>query len=141
MQKNLLPGDPRPIDLKSTLAILVCHTWFQRDQIDGGFRRSSQHPRNQLNWKVRPQNMLLNRVTNHDLELDERRATGVSRLLGEYLRHLELTQHLALLRMRNAPIHIAIPGVSQPRTDMLLPREIRHHGVCELQLDLPVKRI
>src|SRR5712671_2084390 len=75
MQKNLLPGDPRPIDLKSTLAILVCHTWFQRDQIDGGFRRSSQHLRNQLTWKVRAQNTLLNRAASHVLHFDEGRVS------------------------------------------------------------------
>src|SRR5260370_41748419 len=61
MQK-LIPGDPRPIDLKSTVAILVGHSWFQRDQVHSGFRHSPQHLRNQLNRKVGAQNVSLNRV-------------------------------------------------------------------------------
>src|SRR5207253_9507946 len=43
--------------------------------------------------------------------------------------------------IRNAPIHIAIPNMSQLGANILLPREIRHHGACEFQLDLPVKGI
>jgi hypothetical protein len=31
--------------------------------------------------------------------------------------------------------------MSHPATNILLPREIRHHGVGKLQLDLPVHRI
>jgi hypothetical protein len=31
--------------------------------------------------------------------------------------------------------------MSLPGTNILLPRKIRHHGVCEFQLDLPVKGI
>jgi len=31
--------------------------------------------------------------------------------------------------------------MSQPGTNLLLPGEIRHHGVCQFQLDLPVKGI
>src|ERR1700676_2202389 len=31
--------------------------------------------------------------------------------------------------------------MSQPGTNILLPREIRHHGVSQFQLDLPVKGI
>src|SRR5712671_6791361 len=43
--------------------------------------------------------------------------------------------------MRNAPIHIAIPNMLQLGTNILLPGEIRHHGVREFQLDLPVKGV
>src|SRR6202040_3620854 len=49
--------------------------------------------------------------------------------------------HLALFWVRNAPIYIAIPNMSQPGTNILLPREIGHHGVREIQLDLPVERV
>jgi hypothetical protein len=31
--------------------------------------------------------------------------------------------------------------MSQPGTNILLSREIRHHGVCEFQLDLPIERV
>jgi hypothetical protein len=31
--------------------------------------------------------------------------------------------------------------MSKPGTNILLSGEIRHHGVCEFQLDLPVKGI
>src|SRR5260370_20342416 len=48
---------------------------------------------------------------------------------------------LRCLGICNAPLHVTIPNMSQPGTNILLSREIRHHGVCEFQLDLPIERV
>src|ERR1700676_5574929 len=121
--KELLPGDPRPIDLKSSVAILVCHGWFQHDQVHGGFRHSSERLRNQLNRKVRAQNVSLNRVADRVLHFAEGRASRFDRLFRKHSGDLQLGQDPALLAIGHPPIHVAVPYMLQPGANTLPARE------------------
>jgi hypothetical protein len=96
--------------------------------------------RDQFHRDIIPKDPLLNRVTNHDLELDERRAAGVSGLFGEYLRTCSCASTLRCLgfavpNSHSDPKHVA-PWY-QPSSSRGNP----NHGVCEFQLDLPAKGI
>src|SRR3984957_2281916 len=106
---TLLPCDPSPIDRKSTVTILLCHGWFQHDQVHGGFRPRSQHLRNQLNRNVHSENMPLNGIANHIMHFDEGRASGFDRLFRKHPGNLQLGQDSALLRIVHTPIYIAVP--------------------------------
>jgi hypothetical protein len=51
-------------------------------------------------------------------------------------------EYLALIGIRQAPIHVAIPDVLQFGADTLFARETSHHGIRQVhQLDLAMQRI
>src|ERR1700693_517747 len=121
---KLPPCDPGPINRKSTVAIFLCHGWFQHDQVHRGFRPRSQHLRNQLNRNLHSENMPLNGVANHILHFDERRASGFDRLSRKHPGDLQLRQDSALLRIVHTPIYIALPYMPQPGVNTLLARKL-----------------
>src|ERR1700722_18096111 len=65
-------------------------------------------------------NMLLNRVANRILHLDEWRASRLDGFLRKHPRGLQLDEDSAWLRIRHTPIRIPISHVSQPGAKTLL---------------------
>src|SRR6266852_8642234 len=83
-----LLGYAGPEHLKAAIPVFIRFGWVRRRKVYRRLCQGCQRLRDKFRREIIPKHTLLNRVTNHDLELDERRATGVSRLFGEYLRHL-----------------------------------------------------
>src|SRR6267143_1368549 len=82
-----LLGYARPEHLKTAIPVLFRFGSVRDRKVYRRLYQGCQRLRDQFHRDIIPKDPLLNRVTNHDLELDERRAAGVSGLFGEYLRN------------------------------------------------------
>src|ERR1700736_2727245 len=84
---------------------------------------------------------LCHRILRHPLHFGERCGSRLLRLLCQPTPDLNLLENLLLVRVSDAPMHVAIPDVLQSMPHALLSWETGHHRIRQLQLELAIQRV